>query len=98
MADANTKPRPRKRKPLDRNARFELILRSTPDKPKRGWPYLPWMSVIDQHLKLFGCEPGDRVFLQINFDSRQINITPDYGQLEFREQPYHDPDRKDPLA
>nr|WP_244138193.1 hypothetical protein [Burkholderia vietnamiensis] len=71
---------------------LQLILRSTPDKPKRGWPYLPWMAVIDAHFKLFGFEPGDRVYFEINHDTRQMHITPHYGDLDFREQPYHQPD------
>ncbi|WP_232439010.1 hypothetical protein [Burkholderia ubonensis] len=66
--------------------RLAMILRSTPDRPKRGWPYLPWMSVIDAHFKLFGFEPGDRVYLDINHKTRQITITPDYSDLVPREQ------------
>ncbi|CAN0628092.1 protein of unknown function [Burkholderia multivorans] len=52
---------------------------------------MPWMSVIDAHFKLFGFEPGDRVFLSINHVTRQISISPDYSQLAQREQPYHQP-------
>ncbi|WP_198360329.1 hypothetical protein [Burkholderia ubonensis] len=48
--------------------------------------YLPWMSVIDAHFKLFGFEPGDRVYLDINHKTRQITITPDYSDLVPREQ------------
>ncbi|KVL00397.1 hypothetical protein [Burkholderia ubonensis] len=83
MADANHKSRPKKR---NLNTRLALILRSTPDRPKRGWPYLPWMSVIDAHFKLFGFEPGDRVYLDINHKTRQITITSDYSDLVPREQ------------
>ncbi|WP_232438252.1 hypothetical protein [Burkholderia ubonensis] len=81
MADANHKSRPKKR---NLNTRLAMILRSTPDRPKRGWPYLPWMSVIDAHFKLFGFEPGDRVYLDINHKTRQITITPDCIQGEQR--------------
>ncbi|MGU7769657.1 hypothetical protein ACV229_05690 [Burkholderia sp. MR1-5-21] len=88
MADANHKSRPKKRKQRNPNTVLAMILRSWPD-PKRGWPYLPWMSVIDAHFKLFGFEPGDRVFLDINHVTRKITITPDYSQLNQREQPYH---------
>ncbi|KIP15602.1 MULTISPECIES: hypothetical protein [Burkholderia] len=84
MADANHKSRPKKR---NLNTRLAMILRSTPDRPKRGWPYLPWMSVIDAHFKLFGFEPGDRVFLDINHKTRQITITPDCSQPAQRERP-----------
>ncbi|KUZ69563.1 hypothetical protein WI38_16075 [Burkholderia ubonensis] len=91
MADANSKSRSKKRKPRNPNTVLAMILRSTPDRPKRGWPYMPWMSVIDAHFKLFGFEPGDRVFLNINHKTRQIDITPDYSQLAQREQPYHQP-------
>ncbi|WP_185732407.1 hypothetical protein [Burkholderia sp. Bp8963] len=89
MADANHKSRPKKRKPRKPNTVLAMILRSTPDRPKRGWPYMPWMSVIDAHFKLFGFEPGDRVFLDINHKTRKITITPDGCQLAYREQPYH---------
>ncbi|WP_232457877.1 hypothetical protein [Burkholderia ubonensis] len=81
MANANHKSRPKKH---NLNTRLAMILRSTPDKPKRGWPYLPWMSVIDAHFKLFGFEPGDRVLLDINHKTRQITITPDCIQGEQR--------------
>ncbi|KWK81688.1 hypothetical protein [Burkholderia ubonensis] len=91
MADANSKSRPNKRKPRKPNTVLAMILRSTPDRPRRGWPYMPWMSVIDAHFKLFGFEPGDRVYLDINHKTRQISITPDYSQLAQREQPYHQP-------
>ncbi|AFJ84379.1 hypothetical protein ABWH74_006491 [Burkholderia vietnamiensis] len=50
------------------------------------------MAVIDAHFKLFGFEPGDRVYFEINHDTRQMHITPHYGDLDFREQPYHQPD------
>ncbi|RQP94665.1 hypothetical protein DF107_34915 [Burkholderia stagnalis] len=66
-----------------------MMLRNSPDRPKRGWPYLPWMHVVDMHFKLFGFEPGDRVFLDINHVTRKITITPDYSELNQREQPYH---------
>jgi hypothetical protein len=93
MAVPNIKSLPKKRKPQrDPTTVLQLILRSTPDKPKRGWPYLPWMAVIDAHFKLFGFEPGDRVYFEINHDTRQMHITPHYGDLDFREQPYHQPD------
>lgn len=93
MAVPNIKSLPKKRKPRrDPTTVLQLILRSTPDKPKRGWPYLPWMAVIDAHFKLFGFEPGDRVYFEINHDTRQMHITPHYGDLDFREQPYHQPD------
>ncbi|AOK11460.1 MULTISPECIES: hypothetical protein [Burkholderia] len=93
MAVPNIKSLPKKRKPQrDPTTMLQLILRSTPDKPKRGWPYLPWMAVIDAHFKLFGFEPGDRVYFEINHDTRQMHITPHYGDLDFREQPYHQPD------
>ncbi|VVU53185.1 hypothetical protein [Burkholderia anthina] len=98
MAVANIKSLFRKRKQQDPNTVLQMILRSTPDKPKRGWPYLPWMAVIDAHFKLFGFEPGDRVYLQINHKTRQIHITPHYGDLEFREQPYHQPGGRNPFA
>ncbi|MDY7805191.1 hypothetical protein U0E23_22365 [Burkholderia stagnalis] len=94
MADANSNSRPKKRKPQNPNTVLAMILRSTPDRPKRGWPYLPWMSVIDTHFKRFGFEPGDRVFLDINHVTRKITITPDYSQLAFREQPYHQPSER----
>jgi len=91
MADANSKSRPKKRKPREPSTVLAMTLRSTPDQPKSGGPYMPWMSVIDAHFKLFGFEPGDRVFLSINHVTRQINISPDYSQLAQREQPYHQP-------
>ncbi|WP_232482344.1 hypothetical protein [Burkholderia ubonensis] len=78
MAEANSKSRPNTRKPRKPNTVLAMILRSTSDRPRRGWPYMPWMSVIDAHFKLFGFEPGDRVFLDINHKTRQISITPDY--------------------
>lgn len=93
MADANTKPRRRKNKPVNMQKTFELVLRNYPDLPKRGWPYLPWMKAIDIDFKIFGFKPGDRVYLNTNYVTRQITITPDYSQLALREQPYHDPDR-----
>ncbi|KVN23669.1 hypothetical protein WJ63_19600 [Burkholderia pyrrocinia] len=89
MADANSKARPKKRKPRKPSTIVAMILRSTPDRPKRGWPYLPWMSVIDNCFKLFGFQPGDRVFLDFNHVTRKITISPDYSQLNQREQPYH---------
>ncbi|SPV04825.1 HSP20-like protein [Burkholderia cenocepacia] len=92
MADANTKPRRRKNKPVNMQKRFALVLRNYPDLPKRGWPYLPWMQAIDIDFKIFGFKPGDRIYLNANYVTRQITITPDYGQLALREQPYHDPD------
>ena len=98
MAVANIKSRFRKRKQQDPNTVFQMILRSTPDKPKRGWPYMPWMAVIDAHFKLFGFEPGDRVYLGINHKSRQITITPDHDTLAMREQPYHQPGSRNPFA
>ena len=61
MADANTKPRRRKNKPVNMQKTFELVLRNYPDLPKRGWPYLPWMKAIDIDFKIFGFKPGDRV-------------------------------------
>ncbi|MDN7556730.1 hypothetical protein [Burkholderia orbicola] len=93
MADANTKPRRRKNKPVNMQKTFELVLRNYPDLPKRGWPYLPWMKAIDINFKIFGFKPGDRVYLRVCDAKRTITITPDYGQLALREQPYHDPDR-----
>jgi len=93
MADANTKPRRRKNKPVNMQKTFELVLRNYPDLPKRGWPYLPWMKAIDIDFKIFGFKPGDRVYLDTNYVTRQITITPDYSQLALREQSYHDPDR-----
>jgi hypothetical protein len=92
MADANTKPRRRKNKPVNMQKTFELVLRNYPDLPKRGWPYLPWMKAIDINFKIFGFKPGDRVYLRVCDAKRTITITPDYGQLALREQPYHDPD------
>jgi len=89
MADANSKSRPKKRKPRKPNTILAMMLRNSPDRPKRGWPYLPWMHVVDMHFKLFGFEPGDRVFLDINHVTRKITITPDYSELNQREQPYH---------
>ncbi|WP_230947422.1 hypothetical protein [Burkholderia territorii] len=56
------------------------------------------MAVIDAHFKLFGFEPGDRVYLEINHKTRQIHITPDYGDLDFREQPYHHTTGPSPFA
>lgn len=92
MADANTKPRRRKNKPVNMQETFELVLRNYPDLPKRGWPYLPWMKAIDINFKIFGFKPGDRVYLRVSDVDRSITITPDYSQLALREQPYHDPD------
>ncbi|KVM96342.1 hypothetical protein [Burkholderia stagnalis] len=94
MADANHKSRPKKRKPRKPNTILAMMLRNSPDRPKRGWPYLPWMHVVDMHFKLFGFEPGDRVFLDINHVTRKITITPDYSQLALREQPYHQPSER----
>lgn len=98
MADANIKSRRKKNKPVDMKKMFELVLRSYPDLPKRGWPYLRWMQAIDIDFKIFGFQPGDRVYLSVNYDTRQITITPDHSQLALREQPYHDEDRRDPFA
>ncbi|ABK10478.1 MULTISPECIES: hypothetical protein [Burkholderia] len=92
MADANTKPRRRKNKPVNMQKTFELVLRNYPDLPKRGWPYLPWMKAIDIDLKIFGFKPGDRVYLRVSDVDRLITISPDSSQLALREQPYHDPD------
>lgn len=50
MANANHKSRPRKRKERDLSTVVAMLLRSTPDRPKRGWPYMPWMSVVDMHM------------------------------------------------
>ncbi|WP_412025287.1 hypothetical protein [Burkholderia cepacia] len=75
-----------------------MILRSTPDEPKQGWPYLPWTSVVDAHFKLFGFQPGDLVYLEINHITRQICITPDHDGLALREQPYHQPGGRNPFA
>lgn len=58
---------------------------------KRGWPYLPWMRAIDPDFKIFGLKPGDRVYLDVNYVTRKITISPDYSQLALREQP-HDPE------
>ncbi|KWI49654.1 hypothetical protein NUV25_20500 [Burkholderia pseudomultivorans] len=89
MAKAEPRSRRKARPPCDPGTVFQMVLRSTPERPKKGWPYLPWMHVVDAHLKLFGFEPGDRVFLEINHVTRQINISPDYSALAQREQPYH---------
>jgi hypothetical protein len=98
MANANHKSRPRKRKERDLSTVVAMLLRSTPDRPKRGWPYMPWMSVVDMHMKLFGFKPGDRVYLDVNHVTRKITITPDYSELALREQPYHQPGGKSPFA
>ncbi|WP_249182083.1 hypothetical protein [Burkholderia cenocepacia] len=47
------------------------------------------MQAIDIDFKIFGFKPGDRIYLNANYVTRQITITPDYGQLALREQPYH---------
>ncbi|WP_226800392.1 hypothetical protein [Burkholderia sp. Z1] len=98
MADANSNSRPKKRKPRKPSTVLQMILRSTPDKPKRGWPYLPWMSVVDAHFKLFGFQPGDLVYLEINHITRQICIRPDHAGLALREQPDHQPGGRNPFA
>ncbi|BAX59191.1 hypothetical protein [Burkholderia stabilis] len=98
MADANSKSRRRKNKPVNMQKTFELVLRNYPDLPKRGWPYLPWMQAIDIDFKIFGFRPGDRVYLDVNYVTRQITISPDNSQLALREQPYHDPEPEDPVA
>ncbi|AOI93739.1 hypothetical protein NUV26_19650 [Burkholderia pseudomultivorans] len=98
MANANSKSRPKKRKPVDMTETFAEVLRSEPDLPQPGWPYLPWMRIIDLHCKIFGFEPGERVYLDINHVTRKITISPDYSQLALREQPYYDEDRPDPFA
>jgi len=98
MADANSKTRRRKNKPVDMKKTFELVLRNYPDLPKRGWPYLPWMQAIDIDFKIFGFKPGDRVYLDVNYVTRKITISPDYSQLALREQPYHDPEPEDSQA
>ncbi|WP_423761452.1 hypothetical protein [Burkholderia sp. NLJ2] len=71
---------------------FERVLRNYPDLPKRGWPDLPWMRAIDLDFKIFGFKPGDRVYLDVNYVTRKITISPDYSQLALRELPYHDPE------
>ncbi|WP_244104112.1 hypothetical protein [Burkholderia ambifaria] len=96
MAVANIKSLFRKRKQQAPKTVLQMILRSTPDKPKRGWPYLPWTAVIDAHVELFGFEPGDRIYLENK--TSQIHITPDYGDLDFHEQPYHQTIGTDPFA
>lgn len=76
MADANHKSRPKKRDP---QTTLRMTLRSAPDRQKSGSPVMPWMDVVDAHLKMFGFKPGERVFLSINHVTRQICISPDMG-------------------
>ncbi len=38
MAEANSKSRRRKNKPVNMKETFELVLRNYLDPPKRGWP------------------------------------------------------------
>lgn len=80
MADANHKARS-KRQETERTLR--LRLRNAPDPAMvTDRPCIPWMAVIDEHMKLFGFPPGGHVYLSINFDSRKISITPDYGDMQ----------------
>ncbi|AOJ41359.1 hypothetical protein WJ23_25720 [Burkholderia lata] len=65
-----------------------LILDNKPDLRQEGQPDMPWMRAIDLHFEMFGFKPGDRVYLQFNFDFRKVIITPDYSALNWREQPY----------
>ncbi|CAN0617386.1 protein of unknown function [Burkholderia multivorans] len=76
MANDNHKARSKKRDP---QTTLRMTLRSSPDRQKTGSPCMPWMDVVDAHLKLFGFKPGERVFLSINHVTRQISISPDFG-------------------
>jgi len=84
-ANAYSKTRPKK---LKQYPEVELILDNKPDLPQEGQPYMPWMRAIDLHFEMFGFKPGDRVYLEFNFDFRKVIITPDYSALNWREQPY----------
>ncbi|MGU7773997.1 hypothetical protein ACV229_27930 [Burkholderia sp. MR1-5-21] len=82
MADANHKAR---RKQREQVTTLRLPLRSTPDPAMTtDRPCIPWMEVIDAHLNLLGFEPDGFVFLSINHVTRQISITPGYGDIERR--------------
>jgi len=85
MANAYSKSRPKK---LKRYPRVELTLGNKPDLPQEGQPYMPWMRAIDAHFEMFKFKPGDRVYLEFNFDDRKVIITPDHSALNWREQPY----------
>ncbi|WP_254624653.1 hypothetical protein [Burkholderia diffusa] len=85
MANAYSKSRPKKRKLYPE---VELTLDNKPDLPQDGQPYMRWMRAIDAHFEMFGFKPGDRVYLEFNFDLRKITITPDHSALNWREQPY----------
>ncbi|KAF1029039.1 MAG: hypothetical protein GAK40_00682 [Burkholderia plantarii] len=56
-----------------------LTLRDTPDLFTASTPFMPWTAAIDEQLKLMGFKPGDPVCLTVNYDRRQIWITPDYS-------------------
>ncbi|WP_175964349.1 hypothetical protein [Burkholderia pyrrocinia] len=85
MANAYSKSRPKK---LKRYPEVELTLDNKPDLPQEGQPYMRWMRAIDAHFEMFGFKPGDRVYLEFNFDLRKVIITPDHSALNWREQPY----------
>jgi len=76
MANVNHKARSKK---CDTRTTLRIPLRSSPDRQKTGSPFMPWMDVVDAHLKLFGFKPGEQVFLSFNHVTRQISISPDIG-------------------
>ncbi|WGS42422.1 hypothetical protein LFL97_02475 [Burkholderia sp. JSH-S8] len=80
MANANHKARSKRQ---ESECTLRLPLRDSPDPSmKTDRPCIPWMAVIDEYMQLFGFEPGGHVYLSINFDTRKISITPDYGDMK----------------
>ncbi|WP_063894780.1 hypothetical protein [Burkholderia stagnalis] len=80
MANADHKARSKRQ---ERKSTLRLPLRNTPDPSMTtDRPCIPWMAVIDEYMQLFGFEPGGHVYLSINFDTRKISITPDYGDMQ----------------
>jgi hypothetical protein len=81
MANANHKARPRRK---ERPVAIQTTLRDTPDwnnaaAHHKDQPFIPWMAVADLWLQAAGFEPGQRVFVSVDYNYQQLTITPNIG-------------------